>query len=53
MCREKILLCDSSKLGVRSLRFFCDLNSIDTVITDSAADPEFLEKLRNAGVSVL
>ena len=35
------------------MRFFCDLNAIDTVITDSAADPEFLEKLRNAGVSVL
>lgn len=52
-CREKILLCDSSKLGVRSLRFFCELSSIDTVITDSAADPEFVAKLRESGVSVL
>ena len=53
ICREKILLCDSSKFGVQSLRFFCDINSIDTVITDSAADPDFLDKLRKSGINVI
>ena len=42
-----------SKFGVQSLRFFCDINSIDTVITDSAADPDFLDKLRKSGINVI
>ena len=53
ICREKILLCDSSKLGVQSLRFFCELNNIDTVITDSNADKTFIAKLTELGINVL
>ena len=52
-CAEKILLCDSSKLGVRSSRFFADFEKIDRVITDSAADPAFISKLAQAGVAVM
>jgi len=52
-CAEKILLCDSSKLGVRSSRYFADFEKIDRVITDSAADPAFISKLAQAGVAVM
>lgn len=51
-CAEKICLCDSSKLGVRSTRFFADFDVIDRVITDSAADPHFIERLKDSGVNV-
>ena len=51
-CREKILLCDASKLGVRSSRFFADFDMIDKVITDSSADEAFIQKLKDAGVPV-
>ncbi len=51
-CAERILLCDASKLGVRSSRYFADFDTIDRVITDSSADPAFVEKLKSAGVYV-
>ena len=49
---DPILLCDSSKFGVRSARFFADLGVCDIIITDSSADPSFIEKLSAAGVVV-
>ena len=52
LCTCKILLCDSSKFGVRSARFFADLGVCDIIITDSSADPSFIEKLSAAGVVV-
>lgn len=53
LCHEKIFLCDSSKLGVRSARFFADFDMIDKIITDSAADASFKEKLEAIGAHVL
>ncbi len=50
-CSERILLCDASKLGVRSTRFFAGFDVIDRVITDNAAEKTFLEKLNAIGVS--
>lgn len=52
LCAERILLCDASKLGVRSTRFFAGMDIIDRVITDSGADASFIEKLEAAGVQV-
>ena len=52
LCNERILLCDASKLGVRSTRFFAGFDVIDRVITDSNADKAFLEKLVAIGVEV-
>lgn len=52
LCNERILLCDASKLGVRSTRFFAGIDVIDRVITDSGADQAFLEKLTAAGIAV-
>ena len=51
-CNEKILLCDASKLGVRSSRFFADFDMIDRVITDSSSDESFVAKLKASGVPV-
>ncbi len=51
-CSERILLCDSSKLGVRSSRYFADFDVIDRVITDSDADENFISKLKDSGVYV-
>ncbi|MBE6411546.1 MAG: DeoR/GlpR transcriptional regulator [Opitutales bacterium] len=51
-CNEKILMCDASKLGVRSSRFFADFDMIDRVITDSSADENFIAKLKSSGVPV-
>jgi DeoR/GlpR family transcriptional regulator of sugar metabolism len=51
-CNEKILMCDASKLGVRSSRFFADFDMIDRVITDSSADASFISKLKSSGVPV-
>ena len=52
LCSERILLCDASKLGVRSTRFFAGTDVIDRVITDSGADPSFLEKLESIGILI-
>lgn len=52
LCSERILLCDASKLGVRSTRFFAGIDVIDRIITDSAADPSFLERLEAAGIQI-
>ena len=49
LCSERILLCYSTKFGIRSTRFFADMTIIDRVITDSNADPLFLSKLADAG----
>ncbi len=51
-CNERILLCDASKLGARSSRYFAGMDVIDRIITDSDADPAFIEKLEQAGVQV-
>ena len=52
LCTEKILLCDSSKFGVRSAIFLASLDSIDCIITDSNADPAFMEKLQATGAHI-
>ncbi len=49
LCSERILLCDSTKFGIRSTRFFADMTIIDRVITDSNADPLFLSKVADGG----
>lgn len=53
LCKEKIMLCDSSKFGVRSVRYFAEPEQLDKLITDDNADPVFIEKLREKGVEIL
>ncbi len=48
-----IVLADSSKIGIRGNLIFCGLDEVDTVITDSKADPEALDRIREHGVNVI
>lgn len=47
------ILATSEKFGIQAKRFVCDLRDVDGVITDSAAPPEMVEKLRDEGVNVI
>lgn len=44
---------DSSKLGKRALARVCSIQQLDTLITDSNADPEFIAALASSGVEVV
>ena len=48
-----IVLADSSKLGKRSNFIFCPLSEVDTLITDSNADPEMVHQLESEGIEVI
>ena len=48
-----VALCDSSKLGRCSYAKVGPISLIDTIVTDSDADPEVVEALRSTGVEVL
>ena len=51
--RRSVVLVDHTKLGADHLARFGDLDEIDTVITDSGADAELVERLRAAGPRVV
>jgi len=48
-----VALCDSSKLGRCSYAKVGPLSLIDTIVTDSDADPDVVDALRATGVEVL
>ncbi|MBI9109311.1 MAG: DeoR/GlpR transcriptional regulator [Spirochaetales bacterium] len=48
-----IVLADHSKLGKNALSRICSIEEIDTLITDESADPDFIAKLEDAGISVI
>lgn len=51
---QKVIFCfDHTKLGRQSVSPLCDLDSIDTIVTDHAAPPEIVEALRKRHVEVL
>lgn len=47
-----VVVTDSSKLGKVTFSAICGISKIDELITDTDADPEQVEKLREAGVTV-
>lgn len=47
-----VLLVDSNKLNVQSEYFFAELKNLTTIITDNAADPQIISKLREKGCDV-
>ena len=49
---EVCLLADHTKLGKRSAFFFCEASAISLLITDKAANPEFLTEAKAAGLDV-
>ncbi len=50
---EKIIVADSSKINYKSAFSSGDLSDIDTLITDSQADSDFIEHLHGIGVKVV
>ena len=49
---ERILMVDSTKLGVRSLAIIGAINSFTRVVTDEKADPDFYRQVEQLGVPV-
>ncbi len=51
---QRVIFCfDSSKLGRKSVSFLCDLEGIDTIVTDSGAPSDLVDALRNKGLEVI
>lgn len=50
---QTIVLADSSKIHKRGFGFICNVEAIDKLITDSAIEYDFIEKLEEKGVEVI
>jgi len=50
---DVVFLADSSKLGQKAAFFFAGVGELSCLVTDQAADPEFVEALAGRGVEVL
>src|SRR4029077_16345202 len=51
---QKVIFCfDHTKLGRISISPLCDLDCIDTIVTDSAAPTELVEQLKKHGIEVI
>jgi len=51
---QKIILClDHSKFGRKSMIQLCDLEDVDTIVTDSQAPAELVAQLRARGIEVV
>lgn len=50
---DVVLLADYSKLQQKAAFFFSEVSNITCLITDHAADKEFIENLRDQGIEVL
>ncbi|WP_328840844.1 DeoR/GlpR family DNA-binding transcription regulator [Streptomyces europaeiscabiei] len=48
-----VVAADSSKLGRRAFAWICAAESVDTLVTDSAATPESVRRFEEAGVRVV
>lgn len=50
---KTIALCNSSNISKSGYRIISDFTEINTMVTDSEANPEHLQKLQDAGLNVL
>jgi DeoR/GlpR family transcriptional regulator of sugar metabolism len=51
---QKVVFCfDHTKLGRKSVSPLCDLDCIDTIVTDAAASKELLDQLKGQGIEVI
>jgi DeoR family transcriptional regulator of aga operon len=51
--QRTIVVADGSKIGRAALAKMAEISDITTLITDDSADPEQLQRLRDAGVEVV
>ncbi|MCL4377093.1 MAG: DeoR/GlpR family DNA-binding transcription regulator [Actinobacteria bacterium] len=53
-CAKKVIaLCDHSKIGHVSMNFVAPIQKINVLITDSEADREFLEKIKELEIEII
>ncbi len=51
---QRVIFCfDSTKIGRKSVSFLCDLDCIDTIVTDAGAPTELVCALQQKGVQVV
>ncbi|MCL1897950.1 MAG: DeoR/GlpR family DNA-binding transcription regulator [Micrococcales bacterium] len=50
---KRVVVADSSKLGVRAFARICAINQLDAVVTDAGIDRAAAKKLSDAGVAVV
>ncbi|WP_050527078.1 DeoR/GlpR family DNA-binding transcription regulator [Pseudorhodobacter aquimaris] len=50
---ETVILCDRSKLGQTSRVRFCEAGQIDTLVTDSQAQPEQIAAFENTSTTII
>lgn len=50
---DVVFLADHSKLGQKAAFFFAEMESLSCLVTDKAADPEFVRQLQARGVEVI
>ena len=51
---QKVIFClDHTKLGRKSISFLCDLEPIDTIVTDPNAPAELVGELKDRGIEVI
>jgi DeoR family fructose operon transcriptional repressor len=51
---QKVIFCfDHTKLGRKSVSPLCDLDCIDTIVTDGGASTELLNQLKGQGIEVI
>ena len=51
--RERYILCDSTKLNQNALCSFIKISEITALITDDDANPEYIKRMRDAGLKVI
>jgi DeoR/GlpR family transcriptional regulator of sugar metabolism len=51
--REKIVVVDSSKLGVTTFNAVGPLDAVDTIVTDTDAPQHLVKEIRNLGIEVI
>jgi DeoR family transcriptional regulator of aga operon len=47
-----VVVAGSEKLGRRAFARICPLSAIHVLVTDSGADPDIVQQLRDAGIEV-
>ena len=51
--KRVVIIADSSKLGGHAFARICPVERIETLVTDSTADPKLVNAFRDAGLNVI
>jgi DeoR family transcriptional regulator of aga operon len=51
--KRVVIIADSSKLGGHAFARICPIERVDTLVTDSGADPDIVAAFRTAGLNVI